>query len=244
MHFPFKHLCRPLVSLSLLFLLCTHITYAQDHSLVGWAAWFNGVRIKESPWGIHSDIQFRTGKDWSNNSTILIRPGINYHFKNNQTISAGYAATLVTDRSNQVMGQLNEHRIWEQYTLFSKTLNIPTQHRFRLEQRFMKLPDETVFTQRARYFIRGIIPLKKQHNGGFDTGPFTSLQNELFFNIHNHNQLNKGFFDQNRLYASFGYRFVSKYDFELGYMNQFISGNDMTPNSFAHIIQIAAYSRF
>ena len=243
MYLSLKRLIRTSVPIGLL-LLCAHITHAQDHTLVGWMAWFNGVRIQETSWGMHSDVQFRTGKDWSNNSTILIRPGINYHLSNSQTISAGYAATLVTDRPNNLVRQLNEHRIWEQYTLFSKTLNIPTQHRFRLEQRFLNVQQETVFTQRARYFIRGIIPLKKPDDGGFTTGLFTSVQNELFLNIHNHARLNKSFFDQNRLYASFGHRFVSKYDLELGYMNQFIKGNDITPNSFAHIIQVAAYSRF
>ncbi len=242
MYLPLKHLLRPSMAIGLL-LLSTQLTHAQDHTSAGWAAWFNGIRIQGSVWGIHSDVQFRTGSNWSNTSTLLIRPGVNYHLTDKQTISLGYAATLATDRPNGPIRHLQEHRIWEQYILFSKIADIPTQHRFRLEQRFVDVSGTDVFAQRARYFIRGVIPFKKQP-GGFDAGLFTSLQNELFFNVQNSPALNKGFFDQNRLYVSFGHRFATKYDLELGYMNQFVKGKGTIANSVNHIIQIAAYSRF
>lgn len=224
--------------------LVANSALAQDNLIGGWAAWFNGVRLKESNFGIHTDVQFRVGRDWSNSSVILIRPGINYHLDNKQVVSIGYASTLITDRLNDEIRRLNEHRIWEQYVIQGRLYEIPAQHRFRLEQRFLRMQEEIVFTHRARYFIRGIIPLGRKTESAFTQGMFMSLQNELFLNVQNRTALNKGFLDQNRFYSSIGHRFMAKYDGEIGYMNQLLVGNDFVPTTFAHIIQVAFYSRF
>jgi len=191
---------------------------------------------------MNNDIQFRAGKDWSDNSLLLIRPGLNYYVNAAQTASAGYATTLVTNTLSAGSNRLSEHRIWEQYIITDRVLSIPVQHRFRLEQRFLKRPNDVIFAQRARYFIRGIVPLNQPTRAQFDRGAFMSLQNELFFNIHNRSALNGKIFDQNRAYASIGYRFSEKYDIEAGYMNQFLARSGV-PNNMVHVIQIAAYSR-
>ncbi|GGG98589.1 hypothetical protein GCM10007415_37740 [Parapedobacter pyrenivorans] len=215
--------------------------HAQDHVFGGWAGWFNNVRFSEN-WGMNNDIQFRTGKDWNTNSLLLIRPGVNYYVNTRQTASVGYAATLVTSQLPVAGNRLTEHRIWQQYIINGDLLRMPTQHRFRLEQRFLRRPDETVFAQRARYFIRGMIPLSRPLGERFERGAFISLQNELFFNIHNKAALNGRLLDQNRAYASVGFRISSRYDIEAGYMNQFLLRNAM-PNAFTHIAQIALYTR-
>lgn len=211
--------------------------FCQDHIFGSWAAWFSGVRLK-GHWGIHTDLQFRAGRDWSANNSILLRPGINYHLSDKHMVSMGYAATLATNQHLGHVRRLNEHRIWEQYNLFSKK----TLHRFRLEQRFLRLQEDIVFTQRLRYFVRSVIPLQ-HHNNGFQEGYFIGVQNELFFNIQNASVLEKNFLDQNRAFASIGYRFKAKYDLELGYMNQFLNGNSLSESTMAHIIQLAFYSR-
>ncbi|MEH6306968.1 DUF2490 domain-containing protein [Olivibacter sp. CPCC 100613] len=214
---------------------------AQDHQFGNWYAWFNNIKFN-TKWGLNNDIQFRAGKDWGENSLFLIRPGVNYYVKANQTASAGYATTIITHQLTGGQQRLTEHRIWEQYIITGEVFNIPVQHRFRLEQRFLKRPDETVFTQRARYFIRGIIPVNSPLKQAFSKGCFFALQNELFFNIQNKNNVNGSLFDQNRAYAAFGYRFSSKYDVELGYMNQFSKRNTQA-NLLNHIVQIAFYTR-
>ncbi|MDM8176170.1 MULTISPECIES: DUF2490 domain-containing protein [Olivibacter] len=214
---------------------------AQDNQFGNWYAWFNNIKFN-AKWGMNNDIQFRAGKNWNENSLILIRPGVNYYVSANQTASAGYATTLVTHKLTGDQPRLTEHRIWEQYIITGRLLNIPVQHRFRLEQRFLKRPDESVFTQRARYFIRGIIPINSPLQQPFNKGWFLALQNELFFNIQNKDNVNGSLFDQNRAYAAFGYRFSPKYDLEIGYMNQFSKRNTQ-PNLLNHIAQIAFYTR-
>lgn len=217
--------------------------YAQENQFGNWTAWFNNVKFSNR-WGMNNDIQFRGGRNWSSNSLLLIRPGINYYIADHQTASAGYATTLVTNALNTGQRRLTEHRIWEQYLISDRIFNIFVQHRFRFEQRFLKRPDETIFSQRIRYFIRGIIPLATPIKETFTNGMFFSLQNETFLNVQNKGALNGNFFDQNRAYTSIGYRFSQKYDLEIGYMNQFILRRSPQANLSTHIAQIAFYTRW
>ncbi len=92
-----------------------------------------------------------------------------------------------------------------------------------------------------RYFIRGVVPLRGD-KASFTEGPFVAVQNELFLNLQHRDQVNGKVFDQNRLFLAGGYRLSSRYDLEVGYLNQFINGraND-TEN---HVVQLALYSRF
>lgn len=214
---------------------------AQNNVFGYWNAWFNNVKFNQK-WGMNNDIQFRAGRNWSDNSILLIRPGVNYYVNNKQTASAGYATTLVTNHLNDGQQRLTEHRIWEQYIIMGSIKSIPIQHRFRLEQRFLKRPEETSFSQRIRYFIRGIIPLNTPLNEPFKQGVFSAIQNELFFNIQNKQVVNGHTFDQNRAYLALGYRFSPKYDLEAGYMNQFLKKSG-SPNQFTHIAQLVFYTR-
>lgn len=222
--------------------LITQLAIAQEQTFNSWFAWFNNVKFTEK-WGMNNDIQFRAGSDWSNYSMLLIRPGINYYVKERHTAALGYAATLATHELAINAPRLTEHRIWQQYIIGGTLFGIPVQHRFRLEQRFLKRPDETAFAQRARYFIRGIIPLGPNSAPSFHRGLFMSLQNELFFNIQNPKATNGKWFDQNRAYASLGFRFSERYDFETGYLHQFLLRNS-APHAATHVWQWAVYTRF
>ncbi|PPK99473.1 DUF2490 domain-containing protein [Parapedobacter indicus] len=240
MHLPVKHPTRLFLTIASLSLF-TLQSVAQEHVFNSWLAWFNNVKFTDK-WGMNHDIQFRAGNDWSSNSSLLIRSGINYYVNQRQTAALGYAATLATHELATDASRLTEHRIWQQYIITGTTLGVPLQHRFRLEQRFLKRPDETAFTQRARYFIRSVIPLRSPSDQPFHRGIFTSLQNELFFNIHNQKATNGKWFDQNRAYVSIGFRFSEKYDLETGYLNQFLV-RKAAPNSMIHSWQIAIYTR-
>jgi len=109
----------------------------------------------------------------------------------------------------------NENRIWEQYIFSLKIGRTLMQNRFRLEQRFIQRSTNDVFAQRLRYFARAIIPVKKQKDS-FYQGVFVALQDEIFMNIQNKNNINNSFFDQNRIYGAVGYRVNSKLDLEVG----------------------------
>jgi hypothetical protein len=123
-----------------------------------------------------------------------------------------------------------------------KISTVPIVHRFRLEQRFIERPVGDVFSQRLRYFVRGIIPLVKS-TGGFSKGAFVGLQNEVFINVDNKEKVNNHTFDQNRAFVSVGYRLSKKADLELGYLNQSVKGITREQNLVNNVLQFGVYTR-
>ncbi len=223
----------------LLFSFAAHAQTTSENS--GWFAWFNSYKFSKH-FGLHSDIQVRSADNREYVKTILIRPGLTYHFNSNNNVTVGYAyignySRLPAPSKNE----LTENRIWEQYINNVKFGSVSLQNRFRLEQRFIEMQTQDVFAQRLRYFVRTVIPLTKQQQA-FNKGPFAALQNEIFFNIQNKDKTNNSFFDQNRAYVAIGYRFSKKLDLEAGYMNQYTKG--LTSNVSNNIFQLALYTRF
>ncbi|SDC21174.1 DUF2490 domain-containing protein [Niabella drilacis] len=230
------------VSIFLFFFIIPAAAVCQTRSeQTGWAAWFHNTRL-DRKWGLYSDIQVRTRDNWNGVRNILVRPGISYYIRPNQTATLGYLYAPTFPAPDITNGRtLTEHRIWEQYTVIHPLLSGALSHRFRLEQRFIERPGSDIFSQRLRYFFRGIQPLIRNENG-FKKGPFAALQNELFFNLQNKDKLNGSFFDQNRAYIALGYRASPKFDIEAGYLNQAVKGP--TVNTMNNAIQLAAYTRF
>jgi hypothetical protein len=226
--------------LLIMFIKTSSIAYGQvQHT--GWLASFNTFKLS-SKTSLHFDAQLRSADDLKFIQTLLLRPGINYHFNPSMSATAGYG--LIETRSLRFNSYqvLTEHRIWEQFIKTHKVNNISAMHRFRLEQRFF--PNQILFSEkntshRFRYFIRNIVPL--QNRNTFSNGLFFALQDEVFLNIANQDVVNGKTFDQNRLYLAFGYRLPGKIDLEAGYMNQYISTRTNFINN--HIAQLALYKR-
>jgi len=123
-----------------------------------------------------------------------------------------------------------------------------------------------VYAGRLRYFVRGIQPIGASGAGpaapsaspassgtagsggtsaarpAFTQGFYAALTNEIFLNVGDASPVNGKFFDQNRAYVAFGYRFSRQFDTEIGYVNQYTSGtgDNSTTN---HILQCATYIR-
>lgn len=228
------------------FILPTRL-FAQEQQFSGWGALFHTQRFSEK-WGASFDAQFRSADQFDYLRNILLRPSVNYYFSKNTIGALGYAYVTANGRSGDAKTFRPESRIWEQFIINQKLGKaITLQHRFRLEQRFLGNTSvagvETqnhYFSQRLRYFARAVIPFKQDST--FTKGLFTALQNEVFVNVQNKDKVNTHFFDQNRAYVSFGYRFSKKFDTEVGYLNQYTKGaSNHTVN---HIIQTAFYTRF
>ncbi|WP_285054600.1 DUF2490 domain-containing protein [Pedobacter ginsengisoli] len=208
----------------------------------GWLFLMNSTRISKD-WGVHFDAQFRSQDEWDGLRHVLIRPGITYFINSNNDLTLGY---LFTQTNTELTGvsdnTLTEHRIWQQYIHKHKVSIASVSHRLRLEQRFIeRYGNDYIFAQRLRYFVRFLVPLQKPAQS-FDKGLFAALQDEVFFNVQNKNNLNGSLFDQNRAYFAIGYRFSKKIDIEAGYMNQSLKGP--TNNTSNNIGQLAVYTRF
>ncbi|MBL7739115.1 MAG: DUF2490 domain-containing protein [Chitinophagaceae bacterium] len=214
----------------------------------GWLASFNTFKAGKKI-SIHADMQFRSTDEIKQLQTLLIRPGLNVHLNKYITVTSGYAFISNKRAINNVTGYTPEHRIWEQLLINHKLKNIAVSHRFRIEQRFIGKSivsndqlktDGSLYANRFRYFIRNILPLKKEPV--FQKGVFAALQNEVFLNFGDNSNVNNESFDQNRLYIAAGYRLSTVFDLEAGYMNQYINGREKSITN-NHVIQIAGYLR-
>jgi hypothetical protein len=230
--------------LSFTFLLSLFVMNSFSQNITqnsGWLMFLNGTKFNDK-WGMHLDLQLRTANEWDGIRNVLFRPGVTYFINKNSNATAGYLFTnTYLKQDGAANNTLTEHRIWEQYIYTHRIKPVYAQHRFRLEQRFMETAGGDVFSQRFRYFFRAIFPVLSAKES-FAEGPFVALQNELFFNVQNKDQLNGKLFDQNRAYGAGGYRFSKSFDIEVGYLNQYLEGR--SNNTTNHAVQLAFYTRF
>lgn len=151
-------------------------------------------------------------------AATLLRAGINYKLTGMHSIGTGY--TYKGDREyNQGRKQydyMNENRAYEQFQFDTKQGRTEWQLRARLEQRFVRENGVRNFSQRSRLLLGAQVPLWA--NKDFTKGWYVVLQNEVFTNVQHAEKVNNNFFDQNRLYTSYGYRFGKHINAELAYM--------------------------
>lgn len=180
-----------------------------------------------------SDIQFRSGDQFKDVETVLLRFGLQYKRSEIQSTAIGYAYLGNQQETNGNKSFDLEHRTWEQYSVKLKWGKTETSQRLRLEQRFLQAHNGFDFVQRLRYYIRTQIPLIKGKD--FKKGAFLGLQNEVFLNILHNENTNNRIFDQNRAFGSFGYRFSENMDIELGYLYRYQIEEEKLQN---HILQL------
>ena len=187
-----------------------------------WYMYFGTNKIAER-FSIHTEAQFRLYETTSNFNQLLLRTGLNYHINPNAIATAGYGY-INTDpdfEDFRVLGtfteediRINEHRIFEQFILKNKVWEFHFEHRYRLEQRFIRVndnlnPNLEGFTEhRARYRIQATLPLTNTF--------FLNFYDELFINLQDN------LFGQNRLYGALGIHITDNSSIQFGYLrNQF-----------------------
>jgi hypothetical protein len=231
-------MCKTISILFILLAFNNSLKSQTVHQNTGWLFLMNSTKFNDK-WGAHFDLQVRSSDEFQNVRNLLIRPGVTYFFNSSNNLTVGYLFTQTYTSGSE---SITENRAWEQFIHTHKIKGINVSHRFRLEQRFIeKIASDDVFAQRLRYFVRFLIPLKKDAKA-FEKGFFAAVQNEVFFNVQNKDVVNNTFFDQNRAYLALGYRLQKKIDIEAGYMNQAVKGLSGHTNN--NILQVALYTRF
>ena len=243
------------VFISLLF-ICNR-SNAQQTRHSGWAMSMNTFNINEK-FTFFFDAQLRSNDNWVHPETFIFRPAIGYALNKNTILSLGVAAvtnwrelfyTGPADEEITIRDGVSDNRIWQQLVVNKKYGNSTLQHRLRLEERglgMLELEGEEIvvkdrkFNARFRYFTRWIKPFAPTTN--FQKGTYLALQNEFFFNVIGAQYANNKLFDQSRSYGGFGYRLSKEFDVELGYMLQFVDGNNRQ-NIINHIAQVTTFLR-
>ena len=191
-------------------LLLPYIATAQSSDFGNWLIYIGSKKVN-SKWNIHNEVQYRNYDAIGDLEQLLLRTGVGYNLsENNHNVLLGYGYILSQNyvADAQEKSDVNEHRIFQQFTSKQKIGSMSLSHRYRFEQRFV----EADFKMRLRYFLALKIPLIKS-----ETVPaklYVSAYNEVFLNTES------SVFDRNRVYAGLGYQLHKNVRIEAGYMNQ------------------------
>ncbi len=211
----------------LIFFLCPH-AFAQRQSTnnqTGWYMYFGNHHLNDK-WGLHLEAQLRRAEIISKPQQLLIRTGINYYLSKSAFLTAGYAFIETYPYGDfAVKASFPEHRLWEQLQLNSQQGIFEWTSRFRLEQRFSKLPvlvgdeykpGDAIYTNRFRILNKFSIPLSGKVI--VDNSLYAAVYDEFMINFGN--KVGNNIFDQNRAAISLGYKLPKLGRIELGYMYQ------------------------
>lgn len=144
----------------------------------------------------------------------IVRPGIGFDIQENSTLWVGYGWI----ETSPIQGaDIDEHRIWQQWTCSRSADPFKFAARTRFEQRFVESTDDTGL--RLRQFIRG------QMNLGPCSKRTFVVWDELFIALNDTDWGQRSGFDQNRIFVGFGFKkhHSSTWRVEVGYMNQTVN---------------------
>ena len=221
-----KHLKTNYFLLVLIFLLNLNSAYSQKTDTGNWFIYFGNQAINKK-WNWHNEIQYRNYNFAGDTQQLLLRTGIGYNLSdNNNNLLLGYAyinsQNYVGDTDDKIGNE--ENRIYQQFTTRQNFGRFYVQHRYRLEERFLK--DD--FQMRFRYFLALNVPVNKPTME--DKAFYISAYNEIFINAES------PAFDRNRVYGALGYVINKNIKVEAGFMRQ------IQENSGRNQFQIVIYN--
>ena len=191
-------------------LMLPYSSAAQNSDFGNWLIYIGNKKV-DSKWNIHNEVQYRNYDAIGDLEQLLLRTGVGYNLsENNHNLLLGYGYILSQNYSADTEDKLdvNEHRIFQQFTSKQKIGNVSLSHRYRFEQRFV----DSDFKMRLRYFLAFKVPILKTETS--PTKLYPSAYNEVFLNTES------DVFDLNRLYGGLGYQLNNNVRIEAGYMNQ------------------------
>ena len=191
-------------------LMLPYSSAAQNSDFGNWLIYIGNKKVN-SKWNVHNEVQYRNYDAIGDLEQLLLRTGLGYNLsENNHNLLLGYGYILSQNYSADTEDKLdiNEHRIFQQFTSKQKIGNVSLSHRYRFEQRFV----ESDFKMRLRYFLAFKVPILKTETS--PTKLYLSAYNEVFLNTES------DVFDRNRVYGGLGYQLNNNVRIEAGYMNQ------------------------
>ncbi len=205
-------------------ILINFSTYSQDNGddkLGSWHMYFGTNKISDK-FSIHTEAQLRYFENGKTFNQLLLRTGLNYHINEDAIVTLGYGHITTDGTFEEFDNEVNtlENRIFEQFILKNKVGKFKFEHRYRLEQRFIKSRDflsnperDIKDTQhRARYRLQVTLPLNEVF--------FLNFYDEIFLNLQGN------VYGQNRLYGAIGAHVFKNTSVQIGYLkNHFPTRN-------------------
>ena len=201
----------------------------------GWYL-YKGDHFFTDKWGLNTELHLRRAR-FVDPLQLVAQGGLHYKLSNEVQLSGAYTFTHTHPYSdNPALNHFSEHRLTEQALLKADYGPFLVQHRFRLEQRFIKRPtqENTTYLNRTRYQLKATLPLL----GGTleEKEPYVAASNEVFINFGENVQAN--IFDQNRAYAGVGYKISKAASLEIGYLHQLVQQSNGLNFLSNHTLQV------
>jgi hypothetical protein len=233
--------------------LFAHTSFSQAQKVVAhntnaWFMYFGNHKLSDK-WGFHLEAQLRRSDFISDPQQLLLRGGINYYLNSQVYFTAGYCFVETYPYGEQpAKTTYPENRLWEQVQIKTQLQKIEWISRFRLEQRFSKLPVENtagdyvpgdaVYTNRMRILNRLSIPFKGKTIA--DKSFYFTAYDEIMWNWGENTGPN--LLDQNRIYGALGYVIPVAGRLEVGYLLQSIYKADGVRVEKNNTFQLALFS--
>ncbi|UYZ59002.1 DUF2490 domain-containing protein [Hymenobacter latericus] len=202
-----------------------------------WLVHNGNVRFSER-WSVSTEAQVRRTSFGREPQQNLVRGALDYHVSKNLILSAGYAFQKSFPYGDfPAAGRSIENRLQQQVVLRDLDGRVQVQHRYRLEQRWVRREPETdfQFTNRMRYQVRLALPLLGPRiKPGM---PYLAASNEVMINFGSN--VRRNIFDQNRLFAGVGYQASKLLTLEGGYLNQLVQHGSGRVLEHNHTLQLS-----
>jgi hypothetical protein len=192
------------------FMILSTMVFSQKSDIGNWLIYIGNQKINNN-WTLHNEIQYRSYNIIGDTNQLLLRTGVGYNLTENNNsvlLGYGYINTKKYVPNTDDKTDINEHRIFQQFTNRQRFNRFYIQHRYRIEERF--LPND--FQMRFRYFLGVNVPLNKKKMD--KNAIYLSAYNEIFINTE------KPIFDRNRLYGALGLVINKNLKIEAGFMSQ------------------------
>ena len=207
-----------------------------DRNAIGWYV-YNGNHQLSNRWQLHTEYQWRRVEFIRSWQQSLARLGLMYKLTDRVNLSGGYTLFTTYPYGDYPVADQGvptfENRLYEDIQLSDKLGVLKLTHRFRLEQRWQGIGDETnprhivgwEYENRARYQIAGELPLK---GPTIDDGElYLNFFDELFIGFGRN--VGQNIFNQNRISGGLGYQIRDAFRLELNYLNQISQHPELEP---------------
>jgi len=197
-------------SLLSFFLAASYIGYSQSGDLGSWSV-INTKLNLSSKWSVFNELQLRSQSFYSHFYYYEIKGGVSYAVNKSFSFLLGSGKYMTYSDSGNFKEPViaDEIRLWEQVTMNHYLDRVKFEHRYRVEQRWLK----SGYRNRFRYRLASAVPINKKK---FEPGTFYFLAfDEVFFTN------KEPYFERNRLFAGVGYQLSKYFTVQPGWLYQF-----------------------
>ena len=182
-----------------------------EDQLGNWLIFNSTLRFSDH-WSLFTEGQVRLWEVASNLNELLVRASAHYNFSPDVMVGLGYVRADTWPFEDGDRERI-ENRLYQQFAVWHGLDRSRFEHRYRLEQRWLRSEGETRFSTRVRYRLQVTTPLnrKSMERGAI----FLNFYDEIFLNFDATRA-----FDQNRLYGAGGYQFTDLSNLQLGLLWQ------------------------